>query len=95
MDIRGKHALITGGSRGIGATIAGELARRGARCTLVARDSETLHATAAAGSSLLPCGTGAGPAGTRLAKVGYGRRKRRAGVGGEPGVRDDRCDGRT
>lgn len=55
MDIRGKHVLITGGSRGIGATIAGELAGRGARCTLVARDSETLHACAAdIGAHALP-----------------------------------------
>lgn len=55
MDIRGKHALITGGSRGIGATIAGELTRRGARCTLVARDSETLQRTAAdLGAHALP-----------------------------------------
>jgi short-subunit dehydrogenase len=55
MDIRGKHALITGGSRGIGATIAGELTRRGARCTLVARDSETLHRTSAdLGAQALP-----------------------------------------
>lgn len=47
MEIAGKHALITGASRGIGAVIARELTDRGARCTLVARDSETLHRTAA------------------------------------------------
>jgi NAD(P)-dependent dehydrogenase (short-subunit alcohol dehydrogenase family) len=55
VDIAGKHALITGASRGIGAVIAGELTSRGARCTLVARESETLHRTAAEhGSIALP-----------------------------------------
>ncbi len=47
MDLEGKHALITGASRGIGATIARELTARGARCTLVARDSDALHRVAA------------------------------------------------
>lgn len=55
VDIAGKHALITGGSRGIGEVIAAELTRRGARCTLVARDSETLHRVAAGmGAYALP-----------------------------------------
>lgn len=55
MDIVGRHALITGGSRGIGAVIARELTRRGARCTLVARNSEVLHDTAAEiGATALP-----------------------------------------
>ena len=38
------HAVVTGGSRGIGAAIARALARRGAAVTSFARDGETLDA---------------------------------------------------
>src|SRR4051812_4163614 len=47
MDVRGKGALITGGSRGLGAALAGELAARGARVVLVARNAGALETTAA------------------------------------------------
>ncbi|MEO5722836.1 MAG: SDR family NAD(P)-dependent oxidoreductase [Ilumatobacteraceae bacterium] len=46
MEIRGRHILITGASRGIGAAIARELAQRGARLTLVARSTGPLSAVA-------------------------------------------------
>jgi 3-hydroxybutyrate dehydrogenase len=39
----GHHAIVTGGSRGIGAAIANALARRGARLTLVSRSREALE----------------------------------------------------
>jgi NAD(P)-dependent dehydrogenase (short-subunit alcohol dehydrogenase family) len=49
--LRGRHAIITGGNRGIGAAIAWELARAGASLTLMGRDalklSETGNAIAA------------------------------------------------
>ena len=41
-DFGGKSVLITGGSRGLGLTIARELADEGARLTLVARDEDEL-----------------------------------------------------
>src|SRR3954462_5745090 len=47
MDVRGKGALITGGSQGLGAALAGELAARGARVVLVARNAGRLERTAA------------------------------------------------
>lgn len=48
MDLKDAHVVITGGSKGIGAAVARELDRRGARCTLVARPSPELEATAKA-----------------------------------------------
>ncbi|WP_174566848.1 SDR family NAD(P)-dependent oxidoreductase [Nocardia crassostreae] len=46
-DLAGRHALITGGSRGIGAAIAQRLAQAGARLTILARDLEASTKTAA------------------------------------------------
>jgi NAD(P)-dependent dehydrogenase (short-subunit alcohol dehydrogenase family) len=44
--LQGKHAVVTGGGRGIGAAIAGELARLGASVTLMGRDVASLEARA-------------------------------------------------
>jgi NAD(P)-dependent dehydrogenase (short-subunit alcohol dehydrogenase family) len=44
MKIRGTGTLITGGSRGLGAALARELARLGARVVVVARGAEELDA---------------------------------------------------
>jgi NAD(P)-dependent dehydrogenase (short-subunit alcohol dehydrogenase family) len=46
--LRGRHAIVTGGGRGIGAAIATELARLGARVTLMGREVAglTRHAEA-------------------------------------------------
>ena len=43
--LRGQHAIITGGNRGIGAAIAYELARAGAALTLMGRDALKLTET--------------------------------------------------
>ena len=40
--LKGQHALITGGSRGIGAAISNALAALGADISLLARDIKTL-----------------------------------------------------
>ena len=45
--LSGRHALITGGGRGIGAAVADALARLGADLTLVGRDAAVLEAKAA------------------------------------------------
>jgi len=42
IDLTGKHAVVTGSSKGIGRAIALQLARSGAHVTLVARDAEKL-----------------------------------------------------
>ncbi|HKC25174.1 MAG TPA: SDR family oxidoreductase [Thermoanaerobaculia bacterium] len=47
MEIFGKTAVITGASRGLGAALARRLARRGARCILVARESRELRGVTA------------------------------------------------
>ncbi len=47
MDVRGAAALITGGSRGLGAALGRALAQRGARVVLVARGAEELERVAA------------------------------------------------
>jgi NAD(P)-dependent dehydrogenase (short-subunit alcohol dehydrogenase family) len=44
--LAGRHAIVTGGSRGIGLAIAGELARRGAHVTLMGRTLDLLSARA-------------------------------------------------
>ncbi len=46
LELNGKAAIVTGGSRGIGKAIARELAREGAQVAIVARNAEALEATA-------------------------------------------------
>ena len=47
LNLRGKTALVTGANRGIGASIAQELAREGVNVCLAARDKAKLEAVAA------------------------------------------------
>jgi NAD(P)-dependent dehydrogenase (short-subunit alcohol dehydrogenase family) len=47
MDLRGAAAVVTGGSRGLGAALGEALARRGARVVLVARGGEALESSVA------------------------------------------------
>jgi len=46
LELSGKTAIVTGGSRGIGKAIARELASEGVDVAIVARDNEALEATA-------------------------------------------------
>lgn len=47
MELAGRHVLVTGGSRGIGAELSERFAATRSRVTLVARESDHLHALAA------------------------------------------------
>ena len=47
LELTGKSAIVTGGSRGVGRAIATSLLREGARVMLVARDAARLEATRA------------------------------------------------
>lgn len=51
-QLAGKHALVTGGGRGIGAAIAAALLKDGARVTIAGRDAAVLAATAGALAAL-------------------------------------------
>lgn len=46
--LEGRHAIVTGGSRGIGAAVAAELVTRGAKVTIMGRNRATLERQAAA-----------------------------------------------
>jgi short-subunit dehydrogenase len=51
----GRRVWLVGASSGIGAALASELARRGARVALSARSADRLRALGIAGALLLPC----------------------------------------
>ncbi|MDE3108884.1 MAG: SDR family oxidoreductase [Acidobacteriota bacterium] len=46
LPLAGRHAVVTGGGRGIGAAVADALARAGASVSLIGRNAEKLRATA-------------------------------------------------
>ncbi len=56
-DYRGRHAVVTGGCRGLGLVLARELAARGARVSVCARDPAEVAAAAAelAGAVAVEC----------------------------------------
>jgi 3-oxoacyl-[acyl-carrier protein] reductase len=53
LPLAGRAAIVTGGGRGIGAAIAAELTRRGARVTVFARTGAELAAVVSAGAAAL------------------------------------------
>jgi 3-hydroxybutyrate dehydrogenase len=51
MSLQGRHALVTGGGRGIGRAVAAALSRSGANVTVVGRSEQPLQEAAAAGDA--------------------------------------------
>jgi 3-dehydrosphinganine reductase len=66
-SLSGRHAVITGGSSGIGLAVADELRAQGARVSLLARGPERLDAAAAHLRSKYPTGGQKGPAAESVA----------------------------
>src|SRR5690606_8582760 len=60
MPLEGRHALVTGGSRGIGLAIAQRLACLGARVTLMGRDHDSLQTALSALDKPADCGVVSG-----------------------------------
>ena len=54
-ELTGRHALITGASRGIGAAIAARLGQMGAQLTLIGRDRDALEREAARSAEAHVC----------------------------------------
>ena len=84
LGLQGKHAIVTGGSLGIGKAIARELAREGVDVAIVARSKDRLEATARElEAETRPARH---PAGGRRDEPGagrsHGRRGRRSGWAG-------------
>jgi 3-oxoacyl-[acyl-carrier protein] reductase len=59
LGLAGRRAIVTGGSKGIGKAIAGELIAEGVAVTICSRHPEELDAAAAELAKLLPEGTAA------------------------------------
>ncbi|TCR66223.1 SDR family NAD(P)-dependent oxidoreductase [Bosea sp. BK604] len=51
MDLAGRHALVTGGGRGIGRAIAATLKAAGAQVSIIGRDEAVLQAAVAGGTA--------------------------------------------
>lgn len=51
MNLQGRHALVTGGGRGIGRAVAAALTRAGCAVTVVGRSEKSLQEAAAAGDA--------------------------------------------
>ena len=58
-NLKGRHAIVTGGGRGIGAAVARELASRGATVTIMGRSLDVLRKTASSiGAHTVECDVG-------------------------------------
>ena len=68
LDLSGKVALVTGGSKGIGKSIAKRLARSGANVAICARGKSDLEKTSREIASETEAGVPCRPSGSRIAR---------------------------
>ena len=74
-SLKGKHVLVTGGSKGIGKEVAKEFVKRGANVTIMARNSNQLSKASQEISKLIQHESNSSSSGSPSSSSGFKRQK--------------------